>query len=493
MNEASNDIMLYALLLKKKQIECIDSLWEFTQYFWDVNIGDELIPNWHMKYICEELEILGDAIINKKSKPYDLIINVPPGSSKSTIVSQMFPVWLWLHNPKIVTISSSYSAELSIEHSIKSRNIIQSQKFHELFDDYFEDKFGEEIKLKDDQNNKTNWANNFGGARITASTGGTVTGRHADLILRDDPMSVKHAVSEAYRKTANDYNDQTLSSRKKNKKNTPTITIMQRLHEDDTTGHDLMKVRKNIKLICLPAELTMDVKPRELKQYYKSGLLDEKRMDREVLDEAKSDEGTYGYSSKYLQNPLPEEGEKLKKHWFEIVGTEKISPQAVVMFWIDGAYTKKNTNDPTGVTVATISGNDVYILDAVNKWMEFPELIEFLKDYIENQGYTYRSKIFIEPKASGKSIAQILIKETGFNVLEIRSPFVRQSKLERVDACSPTVQSGKIKLVRGPWNDGWLYQVSGFPRVKHDEQVDNLCYLIEHYIINRKVFIKKRN
>lgn len=48
-----------------------------------------LVWNWHLDAICAHLEAVTDGRINR------LLINVPPGSSKSLIVSVLWPAWEW--------------------------------------------------------------------------------------------------------------------------------------------------------------------------------------------------------------------------------------------------------------------------------------------------------------------------------------------------------------------------------------------------------------
>ena len=109
----SNDVTKLALQVVAD--ECRKSLFYFVQTFWDVVIKEEPVYNWHIPYLCEELQKLSVCIINREPKPYDLIINIPPGTTKSTLVSVMWPVWLWVLDPTIRIISNSYSGILSVD------------------------------------------------------------------------------------------------------------------------------------------------------------------------------------------------------------------------------------------------------------------------------------------------------------------------------------------------------------------------------------------
>ena len=137
--------------LIEKEI-CKKSYYEFLKRFWSTIITEDLVDNWHIQYLCNELQKVGERIIERKEKEYDLIINIPPGESKSTICTIMFPVWLWINDPSMRVISGSYSSSLSIEHATKSRDIIRSDKFQLLFGDLFQ--------MKSDSDNKSHYQNN---------------------------------------------------------------------------------------------------------------------------------------------------------------------------------------------------------------------------------------------------------------------------------------------------------------------------------------------
>jgi hypothetical protein len=64
------------------------SLYHFLQYFWPVYTTQKFSPNWHIEYICNELEKVAERVANRQPREYDLIINVPPGSTKTACVGQ---------------------------------------------------------------------------------------------------------------------------------------------------------------------------------------------------------------------------------------------------------------------------------------------------------------------------------------------------------------------------------------------------------------------
>lgn len=479
-------LRLLELERDRKRIDCINSFYDFLVYFWDTFIHEEFEDNFHIEFICDELQSMGERVLENKPKKHDLIINVPPGSSKTSIALIAFPVWMWVKKQSIRLLTGSYSAEIAIDSSVKSRILLDSKKFKEMFP---------EISLRNDVNNKGHYMNYGGGERMTTSPGGSGTGRHAHIVLVDDPINTKKSASEVERKNANEWVSKTLSTRKVNKKVTPIIVIMQRLNEDDPTGHLLEKKKGKIKHICLPAEDSNDVKPEYLRAKYVNGLLDPGRMDREVLAESRLDLGSYGYAGQMMQRPSPDEGGLIKRAWFNYITSDefalvrtkagKSEPEEVVWdFFLDTAYTEKTKNDPNGFFAVTYYKYNLYIKMSEAKRMEFPALCEYTPEFMTKNGGTRRSKVYIEPKASGHSLAQHLKKHTPLNVVLLDAPV--DSKEVRVHACTPFIESKRVYLLDGSWNEHFVNECATFPNGKHDDQVDNLTAAIDKFYNNRK-------
>jgi predicted phage terminase large subunit-like protein len=478
----SSNILLDDDLLDKAQAKvCKRRFFNFVETFWSTIIPEEPVFNWHIPYLCDELEQLTYYIVNRLPKPYDLIINIPPGTTKSTIATIMFPAWLWTKDARLRIISSSYSSDVSLDHAQKSKDIITSDKYRKLFP---------EVQIRRDKSGKGFYGNTAGGERYVTSTSSAVTGKHSHVLINDDPQNPKQADSEPLRKQATEFT-KTLSTRKVNKKNAPTITIMQRLHEDDVTGYLLKKKSDKIKHICLPAEVSENVKPVELKERYIDGLLDPIRLDMEVLDESRKDLGSRGYSGQYEQTPSSDKGNIIKKEWFGHISLAQfiaIRGNAPMHFFLDTAYKERekrkdgSENDPSGILASCRIGNQLFIYHTQKVWKEFPQLIRFLPEYCEAWGYSKVSTLRIEPKANGISVVQQLRDSLDLNVTETPTP--TDSKATRLNTCSPKVECGRVILVEGDWNEDFVDEVCGFPTKTHDEYVDILYYAIEYFLLN---------
>jgi predicted phage terminase large subunit-like protein len=465
-----------AIALIVQADECRKSLYYFLKTFWSTIINEEPVFNWHIEYICDELQAIGMCIIGRNPKPYDVVINIPPGTTKSTVVTIMFPAWLWANDPTLRIISNSYSSDLSEDHASKSRDVIMSEKFKRLFPN---------VEIRHDSSGKSKYDTVAGGERRATSTSGAVTGFHAHVIINDDPQDPRQAESEAYRKQAVE-RTKTLSSRKIDKANTPMITIMQRLHDEDVTGYLLRQKGERIRHICLPAEVSGQVKPASLRSRYAGGLLDPVRLSAKILQEQRTDLGSRGYAGQYDQNPVVQGGNIIKNEWFKHYPPARflsIRGNTPVHFFIDTAYDEKKSgsdNDPSGIIAACRIQGNLYIVHGKKVYLEFPDLCRFVSQYVKEHGYTSESTIRIEPKANGKSVIQQLRAVTKLNVAATRTP--TESKIVRLKTRSPKVECGRVFLVDGAWKDEFINEVCGFPSMAHDEFVDLLCYAIDYFL-----------
>jgi len=464
---------LLKFALEKKLCEM--SFYEFFKAAWIVvEPAVPLSTNWHHKYICDLLQAECERVIAQEPKSKDIIINVPFRSTKSLIVTVMFPVWAWIKSPKLRFITSSYSATLSIELATKSRDII--------FSDWFKRRWGEVFHIKKDQNLKERYENNFVGMRRATSVGGTVTGQGADFLIVDDPLSPQMANSATERDNANEWYRTTFYSRLNQPDIGVRIIIMQRVHEDDLTGFLLGKeTRLKYQHICIPAKSgDGNIKPAYLEKFYEKGtnLFWKDRFSQKILDDYRSALGSYGYAGQLQQTPTPLDSGMIHKDWFKIDRFRV--DDTIVNFVIDPAYTADQKNDPSALLAYTYKDNKWQIIDCVNVYKEFPDLVKFIQQWVVKNGYTNRSRIYVEPKASGKSIVQTLVRETGLNVKEDKPP--TKDKVARVSDVSASLESGRVSILNGDWNDEFLYQLAKFPAAKHDDMVDCLVMAVNKEI-----------
>jgi len=475
--------ILESLDIDKAKAElCKRSFYFFLQEFWE-NVSAE-IPryNWHIKFLCSELQEAGWRVIRREKKESDILVNMPPGQTKSTVISQMFNAWLWCVDPTIKVIAASATDKLVQQNATKTRDIVKSEKYLRYFPN---------VSLREDQDVKSNFATTRGGSRIGTTVGGTIIGFHAHFIISDDIQDLRLVNSEIEREKTNQWITGTLSSRKISAESTLTIHVQQRLHPHDLTSY-LLNSGIQFKHICLPAELNKSLQPASLAEHYIDGLFDPVRLSREVLSTKLIELRQKAYNAQMLQQPVDTSDNIIQEKWIPIVPFTEYQlliqgKTPIIDFYADTAYTKESKNDPSAILACTLIGEILYILNVAQVRMEFPKLIRFIQQWTENNGYTHRSKIYVEPKASGKDIVSYLKTQSPLNIMEGRIP--TSSKFERLNAVAPKVEAGKVVLVYGGWNSLLLSEVT-IDEPNHDDIRDCWTAAIQDKLMKSKNYGK---
>jgi predicted phage terminase large subunit-like protein len=474
------------------------SLFNFIEFFWDVVSNDQFKPNWHIDVLCKELEVIAERVAKREKKEYDLIINIPPGMTKTIICSIMYPVWVWSKWFDIRFITASYSSTLSLESAEYSRDLIRSEKFQALYPELNikgdKDKKGNFKITKTFEDKKGNLHVKNGGNRFSTSVGGTLTGFHGHINIVDDGLNPTEAKSDTELEAANHWCDQTLSSRKADKNATTQITIMQRLHQNDPSGHMLAKKKKKIKHICLPAEIRnykKYVKPQELIKYYKNDLLDPVRLDWDALEEAEADMGQYGYAGQMGQNPVPPGGGMFKVDHLQML-TEvpnKNNIVSLLRYW-DKAATKDGGKRSAGVKLGLLKNGKWVILDVKKGQWGTDERERIIKETAFADGVSVKIWMEQEPGSGGKESAESSIANlAGFSV-QAENP--SGEKAVRADPFSVQVNKGNVYLVPAPWNYEFIEELRYFPFSTFKDQVDAAAGAFNKLALRRQARAAKR-
>lgn len=446
---------------------CRRSFYRFVQEFWDIIIPEKPIWNWHIKYFCEEAQHIIERLKLRLVNENDLVINVPPGTTKSGIWTMMLPAWAWTVDPTLRILSTSFSDTVAMKHAMKSRDIIQSDKYRNYFP---------YIEIRKDQNNKSDYENTRQGQRYSAGIGASITSMHFHLILIDDPINPKEAASEIECRNACELIDSTLTTRKTDKEVTVTILIMQRLSANDPSAHLLGKQEKGkkIKHICLPAELRDGVTPASLEKYYVNGLLDPVRLKKQTLSDALIDLGSANYAGQYSQRPVPAGGLIWQKWFIEVPDHLFPSKKFMTQYgtdW-DTAYTKDDDNAASAYVSAGKIGNKIYLDDFGWDWLEFPLLIRWMK--------TKDAPHYIEAKASGKSSKQTLV-DNGIVAIEVPVKG-GNDKIARANMATPIAEAGFVHIRKSMadliYNDS-KQGILNFPRGKFKDLADVLAQALQ--------------
>lgn len=238
-----------------------------TRYFFRQNEGRSFNVGDHHKRIAAAL----DRVFAGECRR--LIINCPPRYSKTEMAVKAFIAKGLALNPASKYIHLSYSASLALDNSERTKDIVASDWYQELFP---------YVQIKPDSKAKQKWYTTAGGGVYATSSAGQVTGFGAGLveedfpnednahkwggaIIIDDPLKPEDAFSPVIRNKVNDRFENTIRSRV-NSRNTPIIVIMQRLHRDDLAGYLQSLEPDEWEVLSLPA-LSVDSEGHEVALY----------------------------------------------------------------------------------------------------------------------------------------------------------------------------------------------------------------------------------
>lgn len=422
--------------------------------FRDLEPGTPFAPNWHYDAMAHQLDRVA------RGELHNLIINVPPRSGKSLLVTVVWPLFLWGQEPSLRILCVSHTDELAREFSLKRKAIAQSAWYKALFP------LTRLARVRDLELTTT-----AHGSILGVGVGGAVLGRGADLIIVDDPLKGIEAASKAGRARVNDFYDNTLVTRLNDKKEGAMVIVMQRLHQEDLVGHVLE--RGGWKVVSFPAIALEDTvhrlsdRPGDVHRRRVGDLLHPEREPMEVLERVRRAQGSLLFEAQYQQNPLPAGGNVIKRAWLRYYDEPPERFDRVVVSW-DPASTLGDTSDWSVGTVWGSVGLDYYLLEVVRVQLETPDL----RRAIVRLTQTYDADAtLVEAGDIGRAIVQDL-RQTGPIRPMLQQP--RFDKEARLLAQAARFEAGQVHVpTDAPWLGVYLEELLAFPNGRHDDQVDS--------------------
>ncbi len=421
--------------------------------------GARYLPNWHIDLIAEYLEAARAGQVTR------LIINMPPRMLKSQSVSIAWPAWLLGHDPSARIMAASYSAALAIRHSLDCRQVMMAPWYRRLFPD---------TKLTHDQNQKHKFMTTQRGFRFATSVGGTATGEGGNFLIIDDPMNPAQAMSALARERVLRWYDHTFSTRLNDKKSGVIVLVMQRLHMDDLTAHLIEKGGfTHLSLQAISHE-PMTYRFGYVTKYRAAQEpLHAAREDHALLERAKNELGAQGFSAQYQQQPLPEEGGMIRRHWLRRHHTSPENSLRIVQSW-DTAIKAQSHHDASVCLTFAESAAQSFLLDAQVMRLEYPDLKHRA---LELAAQFKPHAILIEDKASGQQLLQDLRRETS---LPLVATAAHANKITRFAGISAMIEAGRLSLpVNASWLAAFEQEILAFPHGQHDDQVDALAHYLD--------------
>lgn len=434
----------------------------FTRTFYKILTGREF-------YISQPVGRESQHIITWRAlkKVFDLeiprlLINIPPGHHKSTMLSFWIP-WCYAHYPDCNFIYTSVSHELAAKNTYLIKKIMMLPAYNHFFD----------VSISRDSSAKDNFSTTKGGFVTAFGADGTIVGANAGLpdvdrfsgaLIMDDMHKPKEVFSDTIREGAIENYKITLSQRRRGN-NVPFIFLGQRLHEADLPAHLIQGFDGyNWHKIILASPDAA------------GNALDPKVIDEKGLDIIRVT-NPYVYNSQYLQDPTAAGGTIFSEDQFILMDER---PKILATFLtVDTAETDKNYNDPTvfsffglykikhGEVETDILG--LHWIDCLEDWINAADLeTRFLDFYYGCARFSVPpSFVAIEKKSTGVTLSATLKKLPGLTIRDVERTKASGNKIARYMECVPFVNSGRVSLDSG----GNLWKLQ-------DNKMKNVC--LEH-------------
>lgn len=478
-------------LIQINKALCERSLYRFLEEAWPFinNGGAKFKPNWHIEAIAEHLEAVSRGEIRR------LVINIPPRSLKSVLVSTVWPMWTWaqpvktsLTGPQVKFLCASYNEALALNLSNDSRRLVLSS--------FYQERWGGRIKLTADQNTKTQFDNTLGGSRIATSVGGSLLGIGGNVLILDDPHNVD-GLTESERLTTLEWFKEFSTTRFNDPSTGAMVVVMQRLHEADITGYIQEHGGDDWSYLVLPMEFEPsfyqvptplgfldpralddrgNLLPPEQLEERRGMLLHPDRVSREEVERLKEGLGPYMASGRLQQCPVPQGGGILKEEWWKLWDKKDFPAMGTIVASLDGALTEKQENDPSALTVWGYFADEstglpqLMLMDAWARRLSINDLVQAVAATCRRHRV---DALLVEAKASGHNAVQEIQRLYGNRQWQTILINPKGDKVSRVHAVVPFFAAGMIYAPDTEWASAVIKEASVFPKGEHDDLVDS--------------------
>ena len=464
--------------MEEQRLICQLSFYNFFQLAWPSIWGDiELKDNWHLEYLCNKIQVAAERVLRNEKREKDIAINVPPGTTKSTIISICLNAWIWIKDPSRRFLTTSYSPELAADHAKATRKLIMSGWYQNLF--------GEIYQLIGDA--ETYYETTMGGRRMITSPGSAIgTGFHGDFLIFDDPDATAKVYSPAHRAETHRWFDETMPSRLSNPEVSLKIVVQQRLHQQDITGHIRENYADKWDFIILPALLSQDIYPPELAEEYKKrgGLLFPDRLSFAVIEDYRK-RLRNGFFGQMMMTPLVEGGNFFRESWPRWIRAEQVPVMEQIIFSIDASNTNTETSCPASIQVWGLKTPNFYMLydltarmGAIGTGDSIERLLQ-LRDERNVPIYPAGIILVIEPAANGYYLLERLRKKYPVYAFPV-SRF--GGKEVRAELAATLWETGNVYLIDTPYNRNHYWpEILAFPSSQWKDRVDAMSQAIIYF------------
>lgn len=464
------------------------SFLNFTRIWFELIQGDRLLVNWHHRLMASKI----DDLLAGRLVPRNLIINIPPGGTKTEFFSIHFPAYVNAlvqekRLKRFRNLNISFADTLVKRNSRRTRDIIASREYQEFWPCSFGVNQAEEWEIKDERGRSIGQTvSRSSNGQITGGRGGYYGPEFSGMVMLDDYNKPVDMLSESRRKSANTLLVNTIRSRRGDKSKehpTPFVSIQQRLHSDDATGFMLSGgMGVPFHHVAIPAMID-EKYIQSLDEPWRSLCWETvKDTDSVVVGGVRYwsywpqmedvndllqlwEKDRYTFLSQYQQNPMALTGGIIDTSWFRTYTTlPKLTHRAVYVDTNSG-----KVEDWLDYTVFTLAGmgvdGNLYIIDVVRGRWDPEDLLKKAEEVWEKWRLSGSMRVMplrhmaIEEKQAGQGLITTLKKRSqtpGQLAIPVREipRGTGQNKLVRCLNVIPQIKTGKVFVPATHTDDG---------------------------------------
>ena len=420
---------------------------------------DKLVHNFtHFTYI-DLIAATVEEIVQTQQRGR-LVINLPPRHGKSFVLIAV-AAWHLGRFPTKEVMLVAHSQSLTKDLAAKLCQLIASAFFREVFP-----QFG----MLAGRESTSDFRTSDGGGFFAGSFDTGLTGRGADLLLIDDPISAHDAQSAQQRESVRNTFDSMIATRLNDLRSGTILAMSHRVHVDDLSAH----------LIGLGyRHLALPFRAMDNENHLQGGVLFQRRPG-ELLQPGRISEedahmletlAAHIFLTQYQQAPMAVGNGLLSRRHFPSMETCPPGGKIVVS-WDVASSTEEGASYSVAL-VFSVHDGVAYLLHVMRERLGYGRL--------KQRAFDLHARFrpgchLVEAASLGRALAADL-QGIGACVVEIRTGSA--SKVERLMSVMHKIEACFVQPVRGTPNiEEFLGECVAFPHGMHDDQVDALSQFL---------------
>lgn len=440
-----------------KDTATINDLYDFYRLF--------VASNFKKNQPAQHIQILSGELMKMKLGEYKrLCVSMPPRTSKSSLITLAFPLWLILSNPDLNILIINNSASLSERFGIQLRELFI--KYGAAFNVHLSDvKHSSSYLMFENSEGEL-----YKGSIRLVGAGGSITGQDADYVIVDDPYKGFEDITPTLLDKKIDWFETIVEQRLEPESR--LIILHTRWHTKDLQGY----LKENF--------------PGKYKFLSFSALNDDgtclwpERYTPEYFLEKQEAMGDRLFQSIYQQKPLDDTSDFFNMDMLRFEeGYDVSNSVASVRGWDIASSDPSKNNDYTSGARMYLTDDGLFVINGLVHGQYGNRTVQMIKRTAQTD--TPNTMIIIETgvAAAGKLLYEEWRRQLqGYRVIQAK-PIT--SKEDRATPLANAITDGKVIIDLPPdQREKLIREFNSFPLGEHDDIVDSISHAY-NYLFNK--------